>query len=63
MSEKSSKVVITIISDLAKRVELLFSESDERLSQNHKNLNVEERDKIEIVNEMGEAIVARAIKK
>nr|XP_027101054.1 protein FAR1-RELATED SEQUENCE 5-like [Coffea arabica] len=63
MSEDTSKVVITVISNLAKRVELLLSESEEQPSQNHKNLNVEERDKIEIVNEMGEAIVARGIKK
>ncbi|XP_071933753.1 protein FAR1-RELATED SEQUENCE 5-like [Coffea arabica] len=54
MSEDTSKVVITVISDLAKRVELLLSKSEEQPSQNHKNLNVEERDKIEIVNEMGE---------
>nr|XP_027098939.1 protein FAR1-RELATED SEQUENCE 2-like [Coffea arabica] len=63
MSEDTSKVVITVISVLAKRVELLLSENEEQPSQNHKNLNVEERDKIEIVNEMGEVVVARGIKK
>ncbi|XP_027121887.1 protein FAR1-RELATED SEQUENCE 5-like [Coffea arabica] len=63
MSEDTSKVVITVISDLSKRVELLLSESEEQPLQNQKNLNMEERDKIEIVNEMGEAVVARGIKK
>ncbi|XP_027101000.1 protein FAR1-RELATED SEQUENCE 5-like [Coffea arabica] len=63
MSEDTSKVAITVISDLAKRVELLLSESEEQPLQNQKNLNMEERDKIEIVNEMGEAVVARGIKK
>ncbi|XP_027122965.2 protein FAR1-RELATED SEQUENCE 5-like [Coffea arabica] len=57
MSEDTSKVAITVISDLAKRVELLLSESEEQPLQNKKNLNMEERDKIEIVNEMGEAVV------
>nr|XP_027088688.1 protein FAR1-RELATED SEQUENCE 5-like [Coffea arabica] len=55
MSEDTSKVAITVISDLAKRVELLLSESEKQPLQNQKNLNMEERDKIEIVNEMGEA--------
>ena len=63
MSEDTSKVVITVISDLAKRLEFLLSENEEQPSQNHKNLNVEERDKNEFVNEMGEAVVARGIKK
>ncbi|XP_027150221.1 protein FAR1-RELATED SEQUENCE 5-like [Coffea eugenioides] len=63
MSEDTSKVAITVISDLSKRVELLLSESEEQPLQNQKNLNMEERDKIEIVNEMGEAVVARGIKK
>ncbi|XP_027077112.1 protein FAR1-RELATED SEQUENCE 5-like [Coffea arabica] len=42
MLENTSKVVITVIFDLAKRVEFLLSESEEQPSQNHKNLNVEE---------------------
>ncbi|XP_071918767.1 protein FAR1-RELATED SEQUENCE 5-like [Coffea arabica] len=63
MSEDTSKVAITVISDLSKRVELLLSKSEEQPLQNQKNLNMEERDKIEIVNEMGDAVVARGIKK
>nr|XP_027102940.1 protein FAR1-RELATED SEQUENCE 5-like [Coffea arabica] len=63
ISENTNKVAITIISDLAKRVEFLLSESEEQPLQNQKNLNMEQRDKIEIVNEMGEAVVARGIKK
>ncbi|XP_027083622.1 protein FAR1-RELATED SEQUENCE 5-like [Coffea arabica] len=51
MSEDTSKVAITVISDLSKRVELLLSESKEQPLQNKKNLNMEERDKIEIVSE------------
>nr|XP_027064410.1 protein FAR1-RELATED SEQUENCE 5-like [Coffea arabica] len=51
MSEDTSKVAITVISDLSKRVELLLSKSEEQPLQNQKNLNMEERDKIEIVSE------------
>nr|XP_027067814.1 protein FAR1-RELATED SEQUENCE 5-like [Coffea arabica] len=62
MSEDTSKVAITVISDLAKRIELLLSESEEQPLQNEKNLNMEERDKIEIVNEMEEAVVVRGLR-
>nr|XP_027122185.1 protein FAR-RED IMPAIRED RESPONSE 1-like [Coffea arabica] len=50
MSEDTSKVAITVIFDLAKSVELLLSKSEEQPLQNQKNLNMEERDKIEIVS-------------
>nr|XP_027122290.1 protein FAR1-RELATED SEQUENCE 1-like [Coffea arabica] len=63
MSEDIGKVVITVISNLAKRVELLLSENEEQTLQNHKNLNVEERDIFEFENETGEAVLARGIKK
>ena len=63
MSKDTSKVVIIIISDLTKRIEILLSENEVQTLQNHKNLNMEECDKIKFVNEMGEAIFARGIKK
>ena len=54
MSKETTKLVTTVISNLAKRVELLISKNEEQTLQNPKNMNVEKRDQIQFVNEMKE---------